>query len=76
MKTKEELKHMVSVYGSGIKAPLLQSNDARLIQIRDENGDLIAMMFKLTDAIWGFTTKGDSDWEEHKRHLEIDDSKD
>lgn len=66
--------NMVSVYGSGVKAPLLRTNDARLIQIRDANGDLMAMMFKLTNALWGFVTPADADWEDHRRRLEIDDS--
>lgn len=69
------LSNLVSVYGSGISAPLLQTNDARLIQIRDQSGELIALMFKLTNALWVFTTPGDPDWEEHKQRLEIDDSK-
>lgn len=75
MDDKINLENMVSVYGSGIKGPLLQTNDARLIQIRDANGDLIAMLFKLTNALWGFVTSTDPDWEDHKRRLEIDDSK-
>jgi len=70
-----DLKNMVSVYGSGVKAPLLQTNDARLIQIRDADGKLFAMLFRLTDALWGFVTNSDPDWEEHRRRLEIDDSK-
>jgi len=74
-KEKKDLSNMVSVYGSGVGAPLLQTNDARLIQIRDVDGNLIAMMFKLTNMLWGFTSPGDGDWEEHRRRLEIDDSK-
>jgi hypothetical protein len=70
-----DLRGMVSVYGSGIRAPLLQTNDARLIQIRDNNGDLMAMMFKLTNSMWAFSTSSDADWEDHKKRLEIDDSK-
>lgn len=69
-----DLKNLVSVYGSGISKPLLMSNDVKLIQIRDGNGELSAMFFRLSDALWGFTAKGEPDWEEHKRALEIDDS--
>lgn len=48
MEKTVDLRNMVSVYGSGVKAPLLQTNDARLIQIRDAEGKLFAMMFRLT----------------------------
>lgn len=75
MADKVNLENMVSVYGSGLKGPLLQTNDARLIQIRDANGNLMAMLFKLTNALWGFVTSADPDWEDHKRRLEIDDSR-
>jgi hypothetical protein len=75
MEKAVDLRNMVSVYGSGVKAPLLQTNDARLIQIRDAEGKLFAMMFRLTGALWGFVTNSDPDWEEHRRRLEIDDSK-
>ena len=68
------LANMVSVYGSGVSAPRLQTNDARLIQIRGADGALVAMMFKLTNALWAFTTPADEDWEEHRRRLEVDDS--
>lgn len=70
-----KLENLVSVYGSGVSAPLLQTNDARLIQIRNTEGKLMAMLFKLTNALWGFVTESDPDWEDHKRRLEIDDSK-
>ena len=69
------MSNLVSVYGSGVGAPLLQTNDARLIQIRDIDGNLMALMFRLTNALWGFTTPSDEDWEEHRSRLEIDDSK-
>ena len=69
----KDLKNMVSVYGSGVKGPLLQSNDVRLIQIRDGEGKVQAMFFRLTDMLWGFTSRGDEDFEEHLKHLEIDD---
>lgn len=68
-----DLKNLVSVYGKGLNGPLLQTNDARLIQIRDENGELSSLFVRLTDTLWGFVSKGDSDWEDHKKRLEIDD---
>ena len=68
------LSNLVSVYGSGVSAPLLQTNDARLIQLRGPSGKLIAMLFKLTDTLWGFVTESDPDWADHKKRLEIDDA--
>jgi len=71
---KKDLAHLVSVYGPGITGPLLKTTDARLIQIRDAEGELMSLFFRITDNLWGFVSKGDSDWEDHKKRLEIDDS--
>lgn len=71
---KKDLKNMVSVYGPGISGPLLQTNNARLIQIRDGEGKVQAMFFRITEMLWGFVARGDPDWEEHRRRLEIDDA--
>ncbi len=69
----KKLANMVSVYGSGIKGPLLQTDDARLIQFRDDNGNLMAMMVKIGKGMWGFVTKDDPDWEDTVKYSAIDD---
>lgn len=74
MAKEVNLKNLVSVYGSGLSAPLLQSNDVKLIQIRNQQGNLIALFYRFSNSTWGFSTVGDSDWEDHKKNLEIDDS--
>lgn len=70
-----KLANMVSVYGSGVKGPLLQTDDARLIQFRDANGDLMAMMVQIGKGLWGFVTRDDPDWDDTVKHSAIDDSK-
>lgn len=67
------LSSVVSVYGPGIGKPLVCTKDVRLIQIRDEKGELTALFFRLTPVLWAFSTKGDSDFESHRRRLEVDD---
>ncbi len=71
---KKALGGLVSVYGRGVSKPLLASKDARLVQIRDADGELSAIIFRLTGALWGFSARGDSDWDDHKGRLEVDDS--
>lgn len=71
---KKALGGVVSVYGMGVSKPLLVSRDARLIQVRDADGELSAMLFRLTGVLWGLSVRGDSDWEDHKGRLEIDDT--
>lgn len=75
MDDENSLANIVSVYGNGVSAPLLKTKDARLIQIRGTDGKLIAMFFRLSGPTWGFVTDADPDWEDHRRRLEIDDSK-
>lgn len=70
---KESVKGQVSVYGEGLKGPLLKSTEARLIQIRDRRGELISVFLRLTDDVWGFVTRGDPDWEETIRRVEVKD---
>lgn len=63
---------MVSVYDFSNKQ-LLKSSDVRLIQLRDDEGNLMALLCKMTKNAWGFCAKGDSDWESFKKNLEIKD---
>ena len=70
---KELVRGQVSVYGEGLKGPLLKSTEARLIQIRDRRGELISVFLRLTDDVWGFVTRGDPDWEETIRRVEVKD---
>lgn len=70
----KNLSNLVSVYGPGVSKPLLSTNDARLIQIRDSDGELVSMFIRLTDSMWGFVTKGDPDWDATKERSSVDDS--
>lgn len=75
-KKTKDMSNLVSVYGSGIGMPLLSTNDARVIQIHDSEGELAAMVVRITDGLWGFVAKGDPDWEAIKERSSIDDSVD
>lgn len=70
---KGVVQGQVSVYGSGINGPLLKSNDVRLIQIRNAQGELMSLFVRLTGDVWGFLTRGDPDWEENVRRVEVKD---
>ena len=70
---KEVRQGQVSVYGEGVKGPLLKSTDARLIQIRNRSGELLSVFVRLTGDIWGFVTRGDPDWEETIKRVEVKD---
>lgn len=56
----------VIVRGKNIlQAPLLESNEANLIEFYNADGHLIAFFVRIfTDDTWGFCTKEDKDWPE------------
>lgn len=64
----------ISVYGTGVKGPLLVSRDARLIQIRNRQGDLTAMFVRLAGDIWGFLTPADPDWDATVARTAVEDA--
>lgn len=70
---KDGLQGQVSVYGEGVNGPLLKSTDARLIQIRNRRGELLSVFVRLTGDVWGFVTRGDPDWEETIKRVEVKD---
>ena len=70
---KDGRQGQVSVYGEGVNGPLLKSTDARLIQIRNRTGELLSVFVRLTGDIWGFVTRGDPDWEETIKRVEVED---
>lgn len=71
---KNPLANVVSVYGSGVSKPLVCTKDVRLIQLRNDKGELTALLFRLTPAIWAFSTRGEEDFEAHRSRLEVDDT--
>jgi hypothetical protein len=44
--------------------PLLETEDAHIIEFRDGFNDLNALMIRvLSDEMWGLVTRNDPDWE-------------
>jgi hypothetical protein len=54
----------IRVLGHNImQAPLLETQDANMIEFRDSFGDLNALLVRmLSDEMWGLVTKNDPDW--------------
>ena len=54
----------VVVYGCDVRRPpLLDSNEAQMIVIKDGFGDPMVVLVRiLTDDTWGMVTKADPDW--------------
>jgi len=45
--------------------PILDTDEARIMEFYDCNGDLVALMGKIfSDDFWAFSTKNDNDWNE------------
>ena len=50
-----------------MRAPLLDSADAQVVEVYDGFGDPMALLVRiLSDDTWGLVTKGDEDWEAMK----------
>lgn len=54
----------IRVLGRNILAPpMLETEDAQIIEFRDGFGDLNALVVRvLSDEMWGLVTKNDPDW--------------
>jgi hypothetical protein len=56
---------LVTVMGFGKDDVLFRTYNANIIQVRDSNGVIAAMLVRLKPGIWGFSRRGDPDWEEN-----------
>lgn len=56
---------MVTVMGFGKDDVLFRTSNANVIQVRDGNGNIAVMLVRLKPGIWGFSRRGDPDWEEN-----------
>jgi hypothetical protein len=56
----------VVVKGSNLfQLPLLDTDEARVVEFYDCHGDLVALFGKIfSDDFWAFSTKNDDDWNE------------
>jgi hypothetical protein len=55
---------LVTVMGFGKDDVLFRTTEANVIQVRDSNGAIAAMLVRLKPGIWGFSRRGDPDWQE------------
>jgi hypothetical protein len=47
-----------------MRPPLLETEDAEIIEIHDQFGDLMGLLTRIQDDVWGLTTRQDEDWNE------------
>ena len=62
--SNESMSGAVAVMGFDKNDVLFRSNDAGTVQWRDSSGEIVALLVRLRPDIWGFSKKGDDDWEE------------
>jgi hypothetical protein len=55
---------LVTVMGFDKKDVLFRSDKVGTVQWRDSRGDIVALLVRLKPDVWGFSRRGDDDWEE------------
>ena len=55
---------LVTVLGFDKKDVLFRSDKAGTVQLRDGHGAIAALLVKIKPDVWGFSRRGDDDWEE------------
>lgn len=55
---------LVTVMGFGKDDVLFRSDQARVVQWRDGDGEIMALLVRLRPNVWGFSRSGDDDWNE------------
>ena len=55
---------LVTVMGFDRKDVLFRSDSVGAVQWRDSNGKIVALLVRLKPDMWGFSNRGDDDWEE------------
>lgn len=58
---------LVTVMGFGKDDVLFRSSEVNVIQVRDGDGVISAMLVRLKPGVWGFSRRGDPDWRENLR---------
>lgn len=58
---------LVTVLGFDMNDVLFRSNEVGAVQWRDSDGTLVAMLVRLKPDTWGYSRRGDDDWEENLR---------
>jgi len=62
--SSESVPCTVTVMGFDKGDVLFRSENANVIQVRNRDGIISAMLIRLKGDIWGFSKKGDDDWNE------------
>jgi len=55
---------LVTVMGFDNKDVLFRSDKVGVVQWRDSMGDIVALLVRLKPDTWGFSRRGDNDWQE------------
>lgn len=58
---------LVTVMGFDSRDVLFKSDKVGAVQWRDSDGLIVAMLVKMKPDVWGFSRRGDYDWEENLR---------
>ena len=60
----ESMAGVVTVMGFDKNDVLFRSSDVGTVQWRGKTGEIVAILVRLRPDVWGFSRKGDEDWEE------------
>jgi hypothetical protein len=55
---------LVTVMGFDKKDVLFRSDNVGVVQWRDSGGVIVALLVRLKPDVWGFSKRGDEDWQE------------
>lgn len=56
---------LVTVMGFDRKDVLFRSDDVGIVQWRDSDGEIAALLVRLRPDVWGYSKRGDDDWQEN-----------
>lgn len=56
---------LVTVMGFDKSDVLFRSDSVGTVQWRDSQGNIVALLVRLRPDVWGFSRRGDDDWEEN-----------
>ena len=54
---------LVTVMGFDKNDVLFRSNEVGTVQWRDSNGEIVALLVRLKPDVWGYSRRGDWDWQ-------------
>lgn len=57
-------RNRVAAFGFDKNDVLFSSSGVGCVQWRDENGEILALLVSLKPNVWGFSKRGDDDWQQ------------